>query len=376
MEQPQLNVFADFSIPPETIRQTIAEVRLLDWSEIAGDEGFRNGFMQFPEAPEEQITYLGTNQDGDSLLQWCGISIRISRHLIAFSFPVLFKTWRDYAAFRIGLNRFLCTFLRPFQCGNLLFFPSKWQLPAHRIRNEWHQKRLEQMQRKITSSENSFKRGRLHLAYCLGEAATDPDSASLLSYHESGFFKIDAGRLCCIAALEPAKDAEALAETAKKIGEGCAFTCRPLFRDNACAFAIYSRKVQCKARPCRLQPDYDPKKYPDFRTAVISEGVARWNASCFFSLDLHPSHLTVRFRKTVTELLYGSNKKECLDLLRELLAPLHPKELLLCSHTLLDEASETNDFKEILAYLQQHYTGYSDLDDIASWNLAFIHGGW
>lgn len=376
MEQPRLNVFADFSIQPGTIRQTIAEVRLLNWTEIAGDSGFRDGFLQFPEVPEKQITYLGTNQEGDSLLQWCGISIRISRHLIAFRFPVLFKTWRDYGAFRIGLNRFLCTFLRPFHCENLLFFPSKWQLPAHRIRNEWHQKRLEQMQRKITTSENSFKRGRLHLAYCLGEAVTDPDSAPLLSYHESGFFKIDAGRLCCIAALEPAKGAEALAETARIIGEGCAFTCRPMFRDNACAFAIYSREVRCEARPCRLQPDYDQKKYPDFCSAVEAEQAARWNAHCFFSMELRPTHVTIRFRKTATELLYGPMKEDCLRFLQELLAPLHPKELLLCSHTLLDETSETNDFKEILAYLQQHYTGYSDLDDIASWNLAFIHGGW
>ena len=373
MKQAELLVMADYALPPERVPQTMAEVRLLSWEAIAREEDFQGGFRQFPETVEPQMDYMGTTPEGDRLLQWCGIRIRISRHVIAFHLPVLFKTWLDYEACRIGLNRFLCTFLRPFQCERLLFLPSCWEQPEQRIHNELQRKRLAQMQHKITHAETSFKRCRQHLEHCLGGAAPLLREATEPAYWETAFFTADAGRLCCVAALT---DTGSLADRAERLTEQFRFTCRPDFRENGCAYAPYLRKKVSEPRGCHLQPAFDPKKYPDFRTAVASEGVARWNAHCFCSLALYPDRLTVRFRKTATELLYGPLKEACLGFLQELIAPLHPAEMLLCSHTLLDEVPETNDFKEMLAYLQQHYTGYSDLDDIASWNLAFIHGGW
>ena len=374
MKQAELLVMADYALPPEMLPQTIAEVRLLDWPALAMDADFQAGFISFPEQPEPQMAYLGYTQEGDRLLQWCGIRIRISRHVIAFHLPVLFKTWLDFEACRIGLDRFLCTFLRPFQSGNMLFLPSFWIQPENSIHNELHRKRLAQMQNKITQAETSFKRCRQHLAHCLGNTAENWREADEPTYKGTSFFNADAGRLCCVAALPP--DTFSLADRAERMTERLRFTCRPHFRENACAYAPYMRKRVSEPRGCRLLPAFDHGKYPDFRTAVATEGVARWNAHCFFSLTLHPDRLTVRFRKTATGLLYGPDKSDCIGFFQELLAPLHPTELLLCSHTLLDEVPETNDFKGILNYLQQHYTGYSDLDDIASWNLAFIHGGW
>ena len=105
MEQARLLVMADYVLPAEALQKTVTEVRLLDWSAIGSDEDFTGGFLMFPEKPETQISFLGTNPEGDHMLQWCGISIRISRNVIAFRFPALFRTWLDFEAFRIGLMR-------------------------------------------------------------------------------------------------------------------------------------------------------------------------------------------------------------------------------------------------------------------------------
>ena len=171
MKQAELLVMADYALPRETVPQTTAEVRLLSWEAIGRDEDFQGGFRQFPETVEPQMDYMGTTSEGDRLLHWCGIRIRISRHVITFHLPVLFKTWLDFDACRIGLNRFLCTFLRPFQCERLLFLPSCWEQPEQCIHNELQRKRLAQMQYKITHAETSFKRCRQHLEHCLGGAA-------------------------------------------------------------------------------------------------------------------------------------------------------------------------------------------------------------
>ena len=372
MEQARLLVMADYVLPPEALQKTVTEVRLLDWSAIGRDSDFTGGLLEFPEIPEKQLSFLGTTPEGDRLLQWCGIRIRISRHVIAFSFPALFKTWLDFECFRIGLNRFLCTFLRPFQCERLLFLPSGWIQPEGSIHNELHRKRLAQMQYKITHAETSFKRCRQHLEHCLGGAAPSLREADEPTYWETSFFAADAGRLCCIAALPP--DAGDLTDCAEQLTERFLFTCRPDFRENTCAFAAYMRKKPSEPRGCRLQPAFDQKKNTDFRTAVESEGVARWNAHCFFSMEMRPTHVVIRFRKTATELLYGPLKEDCLRFMQQMLHPFRPEEILLCSHTLLEGLPEEPDFAQIRRHLENHYTGYTDLDDIGSWSEGYVYG--
>ena len=372
MEQARLLVMADYKLSSEALQKTVTEVRLLDWNTIGNDKDFSGGLLDFPEMPEPLITYLGANQEGDRLLQWCGISIRISRNVIVFCFPALFKTWLDFEAFRIGLDRFLCKFLRPFQNTSLLFLPSYWKTSEYNIRNETHRKRLALMQQKITHAETSFKRCRQHLAHCLGEPAPSLREATEPTYWETSFFDADAGRLCCIAALAP--NNAPLSLRAEHLTRDIRFQCLPLFRENACTFAAYMRKKPSDPRSCRLQPDYDRRKYPDFCSAIEAEQAARWNAHCFFSMELRSTHVTIRFRKTATELLYGPMKEDCLRFLQELLSPLYPKELLLCSHTLLEKLPEESDFMQIRHHLEGHFTGYTSPEDIGSWNEAYVYG--
>lgn len=372
MEQARLLVMADYGLSPEAMRKTVTEVRLLDWSAIGRDNDFTGGFLTFPETPENQISFLGTNAEGDRTLQWCGIGIRISRNVIAFRFPALFRTWLDYEAFRISLDRFLCEFLRPFQSKQLLFLPSNWEQPEAGIRNETHRKRLAQMQHKITHGETSFKRCRQHLAYCLGEATPSLREAIEPTYWETSFFDADAGRLCCIAALSPGSSN--LADLAGRLTQEIRFQCLPLFRENACAFAAYMRKKPSQPRSCQLQPDYDRGKYPDFSSAVETEEAARWNAHCFFSMELRPTYVAIRFRKTATELLYGPLKEDCLRFMRQMLLPFRPTEILLCSHTLLENLPDNADFAQIRSHLEEHFTGYTSKEEIGSWSEGYVYG--
>lgn len=372
MEPARLLVMADYTIPHDMRRKTLAEVRLLDWPRIAGKACLRDFFPDFPEKPETQIELTDNCTNDEWRLEWCGIKIRLSSNIITFSFPIPFKTWLDFEAFRIGLDRFLCEFLRPFQSTSLLFLPSYWDTPEYSIRNEWHRKRLIQAQQKITTSETSFKRCRQHLAYCLGEAAPSLREATEPTYWETSIFDAEAGRLCCIAALAP--KTSNLADRAGQLTQEIRLQCIPLFRENACAFAAYMRKKPSQPRSCRLQPDYDRGKYPDFSSAIEAEEAARWNSHCFFSMELRPTYVAIRFRKTATELLYGAMKEDCLRFMQQMLLPFRPTEILLCSHTLLEDLPEKADFAQIRRHLEEHFTGYTSLEEIGSWSEGYVYG--
>ncbi|MBR6919767.1 MAG: hypothetical protein IKN37_05570, partial [Bacteroidales bacterium] len=189
---------------------------------------------------------------------------------------------------------------------------------------------------------------------------------------ETSFFDADAGRLCCIAALSP--ETSNLSDLAGRLTQKIRFQCLPLFRENACAFAAYMRKKPSQPRSCQLQPDYDRGKYPDFCSAVEAEQAARWNAYCFFSMELRPTHLAIRFRKTATELLYGPLKEDCLRFMRQMLLPFRPTEILLCSHTLLENLPDNADFAQIRSHLEEHFTGYTSLEEIGSWSEGYVYG--
>ena len=372
MEQAKLLVMADFALPRPALQQTLSEVRLLDWTGIAGLPAFRSGLLEFPEKAETQMTYDGPDAEGDTLLHWCGIRIRISRHLIEFRFPALFKTWLDFPYFRMGLNRFLSTFLRPFQCGSLIFLPSHWTQRESGIHNEWQRKRLQQMQEQITSRENSFKRCRLHLQHCLGETEAHAHSATYPNYVESDFFAVDAGPLCIIAALYAPIAAEELPLHASQTTKHTDFQCCPGLRDNACPFMGYQRYRTAEARPCRLLPFYDRKKYPEPNSAIQTEGIARWNANCFFSMELHQEYLKLHFHRSAPELLYGTYKTEVLDLIHRLLKTFSVREMLLYSAYCTEDLPPDADYDALKQQLSAQYTAYSRLEDIASWSEGYL----
>lgn len=372
MEQARLLVMADFSLPRAALQQTLAEVRLLDWTSVAALPAFRSGMLEFPETADTQLIYDGLNADGDALLHWCGIRMRISRNLIEFRFPALYKTWLDFPYFRRGLNRFLCTFLRPFQSGNLIFLPSHWTQRESGIHNEWQRKRLQQMQEQITSKENSFKRCRLHLQHCLGETEAHAHSATYPNYVEAGFFSLDAGPLCIAAALHTPVAPEALPLHAGQTEKHTDFLCCPELRESACPFAGYHRYRPAETRPCKLLPFYDSSKYPGLQTAIQTDGFARWNASCFFSMELHPGYVMLRFHRTAPELLYGGHKAEVLQLIRRLLKTFSVREMLLYSAYCTEDLPPDADYDALKQQLSAQYTAYSRLEDIASWSEGYL----
>lgn len=363
---------ADFALSETDFRQILSEVRLLDWQTIAEDASFRSGLLDFPEEAEEQIIYDGTNTDGELLLHWCGIHIRISRNLIAFRFPALFKTWADFPYFRMGLDRFLCTFLRPFQCRQLLFLPSHWTQRESGIHNDWQRKRLQQMQQQITTRENSFKRCRLHLQHCLGDARVHPHADTYPYYVESDFFSLDAGPLRITAALRTPIAPTRLPAYAAALTRDTVFSCCPEVRDNACPMMGYNRYSPADIRSCRLQPYYDMEKFADLDTAIRTEARVRWNAHCFFSLELHADYVELRFHRGAPELLYGNQKAEILRLLRGILSDFPIGETLLYAATCREALPEDADFQTLKQHLCAHYAGYSRLEDMDSWNEGYL----
>lgn len=372
MEQAKLLVMADFTLPRTSLQQTLSEVRLLDWQFLAAMPAFRSGMLEFPENTENQLAYEGKNTEGDILLQWCGIRIRISRNLIEFRFPALYKTWLDFPYFRMGLNRFLSTFLRPFQCEHLIFLPSRWIQRESSIHNEWQRKRLQQMQEQITSRENSFKRCRLHLQHCLGDTEAHAHSDTYPNYVETDFFSTDAGSLCIIAALRTPITPEALPLYADRTTQYTDFVCFPELRDNACPFMSYQRYRTAEPRPCRLLPYYDRKKYPGLNTAIQTKGFARWNEQCFFSLELHPEYLKLQFLRGAPELLYGEHKVKIHNLLQRVLKMFSIKEILCCSEFCIDELTENTTYATLKQHLSTHYADYFRLEDITSWSEGYL----
>lgn len=372
MEQARLIVMADFALPRNGLQQVLSEVRLLDWTSIAGFPAFRIGMLFFPESVESQIAFEGRNAEGDVLMQWCGIHIRISRNLIEFQIPALYKTWSDFPYFRMGLNRFLSTFLRPFQCKNLLFIPSRWTQRESSIHNAWQRKRLQQMQLQITSGENSFKRCRMHLQHCLGESRPHAHSETYPTYAESDFFHIDAGPLRISAALRTPITADSLPLYARQITALTDFYCIPEWRDNACPYRSYNRYRPSEVRACRLYPHYETEKYPDLQTSILTEGRARWNAHCFFSMELHSEYVNLLFHRGAPELLYGSSKTKMRILLQYILKEFSVREMLLYSEYCLDELSENTGFDNLKQHLSSHYIKYSRAEDMDSWSEGYI----
>ena len=91
-------------------------------------------------------------------------------------------------------------------------------------------------------------------------------------------------------------------------------------------------------------------------------------------MELRPTHVSIRFRKTATGLLYRPLKEDCLRFMRQMLLPFRPTEILLCSHTLLEDLQEESDFAQVRTHLEEHYTGYTSLEDIGSWSEGYVHG--
>ena len=130
----------------------------------------------------EKVIYQGINKNGDLLFIVNEISIRVSKHLIQFNFPFLFRVMVDYIPLCNAYYRFLHYYLSPFQSTRLIEFPSFWEQKSYEVKNEWHGRRLKELQYKLLNESTSFKRSRLNLQHCLGEPTYDVRSIMVNKY--------------------------------------------------------------------------------------------------------------------------------------------------------------------------------------------------
>lgn len=121
----------------------------------------------------ENIIFKKIDADGNMYFTVNQIDIRISKHLIQFDFPFIFRAMMDFDTLRQAYYVFLYFFLAPFQATEIMLFPSFWEYDEHEIKNEWHKRRLYDLQDKIVNHASSFKRSKLNLIHCLGEPEFD-----------------------------------------------------------------------------------------------------------------------------------------------------------------------------------------------------------
>lgn len=121
----------------------------------------------------QQMEFKEADIDGNLYFSVNNIGIRVSKHLIEFRFPFMFRVIVDYVALRNAYYRWLHAFLSPFQTTAIIELPSFWEYEEHEIRNEWHRRRLYDLQHKITTNSDSFKRVSLNLTHCLGAPETE-----------------------------------------------------------------------------------------------------------------------------------------------------------------------------------------------------------
>ncbi len=117
----------------------------------------------------EKIRYKHTDLDGTIYFSFNNIEIRIAKHLLQFRFPFVFRVIIDFELLKKSYHAFLYKFLSPFQTTALIAYPSFWHYEAYEIRNDWHERRLYELQNKIVNTAHSFNRTRLNLKHALGD---------------------------------------------------------------------------------------------------------------------------------------------------------------------------------------------------------------
>lgn len=175
MQQARLTVIADHTLnfkEKETIIAICKENELESLLQEALN--LQSNIVNYKDPDQaEKVVYQGVNKNGDLLFSVNEISIRVSKHLIQFNFPFLFRVMIDYIPLRNAYYRFLHHYLSPFQSTLLIEFPSFWEQNPYEVKNEWHRRRLKELQFKLVNESTSFKRSRLNLEHCLGEPTYD-----------------------------------------------------------------------------------------------------------------------------------------------------------------------------------------------------------
>jgi hypothetical protein len=175
MQQARLTLIADHALHMKEKETIVALCTESDGKSLLQQAlNLQSNIVNYKDPDQaEKVVYQGVNNNGDLLFSVNEINIRISKHLIQFYFPFLFRVMVDYIPLRNAYYRFLHHFLTPFHSTRLIEFPSFWEQKSHEVKNEWHERRLKELQYKLVNEGTSFKRSRLNLQLCLGEPTYD-----------------------------------------------------------------------------------------------------------------------------------------------------------------------------------------------------------
>lgn len=367
-EQAKLYILGDFSVKENEIDTLVHQSTLLDFSSLSAKwKSHRDLFGSFPDKAMSSIQLDHKNENGEHFLHFNGIQIRISKHLIQFNTEILFKSWRDFEDLRLTLNDFLSGFLRLFQSRSLLFIPSFWEQPFGSVKNEWNERRLQQLQHKITCEAVSFKRTLLNLHHCLGEPQKSWDFSvvSEACYWLFPFFDVDSGKLAVCATLK--EDSNPL-KIFKAVTDNTVFSCHEEWRNNSCPFLNYNGKsteTGNSKRVCRLQPFLG--KYENVGDFVQQNGYVCWNKYCFFTLKLYHNRILLTFSKPAAVLMRTPHKEECLRFIKQLISLFPVLDIWMSSAETFENLGAFKTIGEMRDYLEDNYVFYRNGDVPSSW---------
>lgn len=371
MKQAKLYILCDLSVNGKEIDTLVHQSTLRDFGYISNKfEKYRGLFEFFPDTPTPYVQWLGKNDENEHLLCFNGIHIRIGKHLIRCNTETLLKTWRDFEDFRMAIHAFLADFLRPFQTETLLFIPSFWKQPFGTVKNEWHEKRLQLLQEKITCHTVSFKRNLLNLQHCLGNPQNDWNNTSDSCYWLLHFSDIDSGKLTVWATLKQWTEPLMVSE---QITRNLQFSCHPQWRNNVCPFMNYEKGkehacndgIRCRAVPyCgtfHMMEDF-----------IRHTGYACWNKHCFFTLELHNRFVRLTFSKPASTLMHPDHRKECMQFIANILSHFPLQDAWLGSEESFEALESIPTTPEIQHYLETHYLLCRDASMITSWRQSIL----
>lgn len=180
MQQASLIIIADHTLDIKDKESIISMCLEMNIDNILQDALNIQANLENYKLPDkvQKLIFKEVDVDGDIHFSVNEINIRISKRIIQFDFPFLFRVIVDYIPLRNAYYKFLHYFLAHFQTTEIIEFPSFWGYKAHEIKNEFHSHRLVNLQHKIVHKSNSYKRNKLNLTHCLGYP--DADALSIM----------------------------------------------------------------------------------------------------------------------------------------------------------------------------------------------------
>jgi len=126
-----------------------------------------------PPPPKEPLRFQKTDDAGTLWFEVNGITIKLTKNIIQLKFPIIFRSFPDYANLRIAIYAFLLKLLSVCKSTEITAYPSYWEHYPHEVKNHWHRQRLLAAQKRICEDCTSYKRTKQHLTRCLSKESSD-----------------------------------------------------------------------------------------------------------------------------------------------------------------------------------------------------------